>query len=293
MTTQLSTIQFHNQSLVTFEKDGIFYTAMKPICDNIGLDWKAQYSRIKRDEVLSQGMVIITIPSNGGEQQTLCLPIDYLNGWLFGIDVKRVKPEIRETLIMYKKECYKALADYWFKGKAERKTTTDERTGLRQAVSQLVSKKGLIYSDAYALVHQRFNVNHIDELTPEQIPMAVEYVHKVYLEGELIIDEPKVQMLALDRQQSLRIVSMWYALYNCVELLSKLYKPLHALGSAYAPQTYGCSTEYKTTLGVFKRIVEPMLADCNVDPFEDPHYYKALNTLRNYKPQGLGAIVRV
>lgn len=80
------------------------------------------------------------------------------------------------------------------KGKAERKTTTDERTGLRQAVSQLVSKKGLIYSDAYSFIHQRFNVQHIDELTPEQIPMAVEYVHKIVLEGELITDtSPKVK----------------------------------------------------------------------------------------------------
>lgn len=68
MTIQLSTIQFNNQSLVTFEQNGTYYTAMKPICENIGLDWKAQYARIKRDEVLSQGMVIITIPSQGGEQ---------------------------------------------------------------------------------------------------------------------------------------------------------------------------------------------------------------------------------
>lgn len=55
----------------------------------------------------------------------------------------------------------------------------------------LVSKKGLIYSEAYHLVHQRFNVQSIEELTSEQLPMAVEYVHKICLEGELIIDEPK------------------------------------------------------------------------------------------------------
>lgn len=124
MSYQLSTIQFHNQSLVTFEQDGTYYTAMKPICENIGLEWGSQYNRIKRDEVLSQGMIVMIIPSNGGEQEMVCLPIDYLNGWLFGIDVKRVKPEIRDTLIMYKKECYKALADYWMKGKAERSQNT-------------------------------------------------------------------------------------------------------------------------------------------------------------------------
>lgn len=124
MTTQISTqtISFNNQALITFEQNGKYYTAMKPICENIGLDWASQYSRIKRDEILSQGVVIITTPSNGGDQQMIYLPIEYLNGWLFGIDVKRCKPEIRETLIKYKKECYQALHDYWFNGKAEKQT---------------------------------------------------------------------------------------------------------------------------------------------------------------------------
>lgn len=193
MTNQISTqtISFNNQSLITLEQNGTHYTAMKPICENIGLDWKSQFARIKRDEILSQGVVIITIPSNGGDQQMICLPIEYLNGWLFGIDVKRCKPEIRETLIKYKKECYQALHDYWFKGKAERKTTVDQRTGLRNAVNMLVGKKALMYNEAYNLVHQRFNVESIEDLTAEQLPQAVEYIHKIYLEGELIIDEPK------------------------------------------------------------------------------------------------------
>ncbi|MGR6646659.1 phage antirepressor N-terminal domain-containing protein [Avibacterium paragallinarum] len=192
--TQLQTIQFYNRTLTTFEQNNIHYVAMKPICENIGLAWNAQLLRIKRDEVLSQGMIVMITPTNGGEQEMVCLPIQYLNGWLFGIDVKRVKPEIRETLITYKRECYQALFDYWNKGKAERskersQTTVDDRTGLRDAVNMLVSKKGLIYSDAYQLIHQRFNVNHIDELSREQLPQAVEYAHKIILEGELIIPE--------------------------------------------------------------------------------------------------------
>lgn len=74
-------------------------------------------------------------------------------------------------------------------GEYKVKTTVDDRTGLRDAVNMLVSKKGLLYSDAYQLIHQRFNVNHIDELVKEQLPQAVEYIHKIVLEGELI--EPK------------------------------------------------------------------------------------------------------
>ncbi|WP_233441706.1 phage antirepressor N-terminal domain-containing protein, partial [Aggregatibacter actinomycetemcomitans] len=190
MSNQISTqtISFNNQSLITVEQNGNHYVAMKQICENIGLAWEPQVLRIKRDEVLSQGMIVMITPTNGGNQNMICLPIEYLNGWLFGIDVKRCKPEIRDTLIKYKKECYQALHDYWFNGKAERKTIADDRTGLRNAVNMLVSKKGLIYSEAYNLVHQYMNVERIEDIPADKLQSAVEYVHRIVLEGELITD---------------------------------------------------------------------------------------------------------
>lgn len=135
MTTQISTqtISFNNQALITFEQDGKHYTAMKPICENIGLAWEAQLARIKRDDILSSTMIVMIIVAEDGKQrEMICLPIEYLNGWLFGIDVNRCKLEIRETLIKYKKECYQALHDYWFKGKAERSQNPEQNRPLAQ-----------------------------------------------------------------------------------------------------------------------------------------------------------------
>ncbi|WP_407494144.1 Bro-N domain-containing protein [Acinetobacter baumannii] len=58
------------------------------------------------------------------------------------------------------------------------KTHKSEREPLTNAVNLLVAKtKHLNYSDAYKLVHQRFNVQHIDEIPYDVIPVAVEYVH--------------------------------------------------------------------------------------------------------------------
>ena len=62
-------------------------------------------------------------------------------------------------------------------GKYEAKTTVDDRTGLRNAVSFLVNKKGLIYSEVYQLIHQQFGVEHIDELSQEQLSQAIKYIH--------------------------------------------------------------------------------------------------------------------
>ena len=110
---QVQNISFHGQTVPVFTRNQTHYVAMKPIVENIGLDWKAQYDRIKRHAVLSEGMVMMTTPSKGGEQQTICLPLDYLNGWLFGVEANRVKPQIRESLLQYQRECFRVLNEHF------------------------------------------------------------------------------------------------------------------------------------------------------------------------------------
>lgn len=269
MANQISTqtISFNNQSLITVEQNGNHYVAMKPICENIGLAWEPQVLRIKRDEVLSQGMIVMIIPTNGGNQNMICLPIEYLNGWLFGIDINRCKPEIRDTLIKYKKECYQALHDYWFNGKAERKTTADDRTGLRNAVNMLVSKKGLIYSDAYHLIHQRFNVESIEDLTLEQLPQAVEYIHKIALEGELIIEEKKEPSMNLNLTESelKELINTWMAFTRFSDsvgfLLRKIQPIIH--GNLYSSPEFNlrwCNKVIHDTQPIIKKLLDRLPA---------------------------------
>ena len=221
MTTQLSTqtISFYGSELITLKVEDVIYTAVKPIAEALGLAWGTQQQKLSRSKD-KFGCIHMNTPTNGGMQSMLCMPLKKLNGWLFSINPEKVRPDLKDRVIQYQEECFEALYNYWHFGKAERKTTTDERTGLRQAVSALVSKKGLLYSDAYTLIHQRFNIDHIDELTPEQVGMAVEYVHKIYLEGELIIDEPKKE----DEQLLGLLVSAYHFCYEAHELREKIVK---------------------------------------------------------------------
>ncbi|WP_082985005.1 phage antirepressor N-terminal domain-containing protein [Gallibacterium genomosp. 3] len=188
MNDQLQTIKFYNQSLVTFEQDGIYYTAMKPICENIGLQWESQYNRIKRDGVLSEAVIVMITPTNGGNQQMICLPIQYLNGWLFGIDTNRVKPEIRETLIKYKKECYQALHDYWFKGKAEREIDTitpEEQRMIQNAVTATHQRTGMSYGEIWSRVKNKFGVAKY-----EQIKRSEHHSAMIYIASMPIVNKP-------------------------------------------------------------------------------------------------------
>jgi hypothetical protein len=103
--------------LVQADESGqtIVYVPVRPICDYLGVAWSAQRLRINRDPVLSETTerVIVTITDSRQTmgREMLCLPLDYLNGWLFGINANRVKSEIRERLIRYQRDCYRILAE--------------------------------------------------------------------------------------------------------------------------------------------------------------------------------------
>ncbi|HFB0601335.1 TPA: Bro-N domain-containing protein [Neisseria gonorrhoeae] len=74
------------------------------------------------------------------------------------------------------------------------KTTADDRTGLRQAVAALVGRKGIDYYSAYSMIHQRFNVEAIEDIPAGKLPEAVAYVHALTLHtgltGEVLDREP-------------------------------------------------------------------------------------------------------
>ncbi len=95
------------------------FVPIRPICDFLGVAWTAQRQRILRDPVLSAELrpVIVTITGTGQQVDTLCLPLDYLSGWLFGINATRVNPEAKDRLIRYQRECYKVLAEAFQEGR--------------------------------------------------------------------------------------------------------------------------------------------------------------------------------
>ena len=63
-------------------------------------------------------------------------------------------------------------------GQPVAKTHKSERTALHEAHALLVTKtKHLNVSEAWKIIRQRFNVDHIEDIPYEAIPVAVEYVH--------------------------------------------------------------------------------------------------------------------
>ncbi|EPO1581408.1 phage antirepressor N-terminal domain-containing protein [Yersinia enterocolitica] len=187
-------VQFHGQPIVTAMVAGVAYVAMRPIVENIGIDWSGQMAKLKnqRDKF---GCRDISTPSKGGVQKMLCIPLRKLNGWLFSINPEKVRADIKDKLIQYQEECFSVLHEYWTKGEVSKKAKTRQSsatqlTPLRQTAERLIATGlGKIYPDIWKLVHAHFEIEHIHQLQPHQVGEAIEYLNAI--EGEYLGKQDK------------------------------------------------------------------------------------------------------
>ena len=96
--------------LVEVDDRSQVYVPVRPLCAYLGLAWSGQYERIKRDPVLAEALRSVRVTrTEGGERGVVCLPLEYLPGWLFGISGSRVRPELQEKILRYRRECFRVL----------------------------------------------------------------------------------------------------------------------------------------------------------------------------------------
>ncbi|EMR8170829.1 Bro-N domain-containing protein [Neisseria gonorrhoeae] len=135
------------------------------------------------------------------------------------------------------------------------KTTADDRTGLRQAVAALVGRKGIDYSSAYSMIHQRFNVESIEDLPAGKLPEAVAYVHALTLHtgltGEVLDAPPKAEpKLPIDGNSLADIAAMVYYGTWMIESGKDISAPLKQLGCRQAVTMW---TVWHETRPILKR----------------------------------------
>ena len=109
--SELVKVDFHGDVLWATRQDGEVFVAVRPICEAIDIEWSAQFRRIQRDAVLGPSVAMMaTVAGDGKRRETLCIPLRLLNGWLFGIDERRVKrADVRDKIVAYKRECHAVL----------------------------------------------------------------------------------------------------------------------------------------------------------------------------------------
>ncbi|HFC8821438.1 TPA: phage antirepressor N-terminal domain-containing protein [Neisseria cinerea] len=250
---QVQNISFHGQTVPVFTQNNQHYVAMKPICENIGLDWASQYKKIQRSEILKSGMVMMTIPAPDGKTyETACLPLDYLNGWLFGVEANRVKPQIRESLLQYQRECFRVLNEYFNPKAIQPKPTKALPNGLTGEQIEAVKKlhnaltksapkeaQARIAITLWSAVKSKFGCSY-KEVPAEQFPEVLSVMSRVAVEngvlyGEVLDAPPKAEpKLPIDGNSLADIAAMVYYGTWMIELGKDISAPLKQLGNRQA-----------------------------------------------------------
>lgn len=139
---------------------------IKPICEALGIDRKRQQDKIKEHPILSSvgGLKPLT-GADGKEYEMLCIPFEYVFGWLFTINPANVSDDSREALIKYQQECYHALYEHFI----------EPQTFLKQK-QEVMEKKVAAYQecqrrfkDAQKLMNEaKAELNQVMKITIEE-----------------------------------------------------------------------------------------------------------------------------
>ncbi len=275
-------VPFYGDNLYVVNHNGEPYVPMKPIVDGMGLAWQSQYEKLKQ-RFKSTITEIVIVAADDKKRDMICLALRKLAGWLNTISPNKVKASIRDKVIQYQEECDDVLYEYWTKGEVTKKTktTTDERTPLRDAVNMLVGKRGLMYPEAYSFIHQRFNVSSIDQLPAEKITEAVEYVHKLVLEGEYLgkAELPAPSKIQFTDDELCSLCWLWRDAVEMISSISDVYPILRAAEHRLEGKYYSMSREYPRNMNIARRLLERETAHIECASFTGSDW-GVLNSLR-------------
>ena len=129
-------------SAVTDESGNIF-VPVKPICDAIGVAYQTQHLKLQEHEILGPTITLrVMVAADGKKREMVCLPLEFVYGWIFTINAKNVSEGAHDAVLRYQLECYEALYKH-FTGSIQRtiETNNAEIELLRQINSAISREK--------------------------------------------------------------------------------------------------------------------------------------------------------
>ncbi len=140
-----------------------------------------------------------------------------------------------------------------------RQSTAKELIPLRQTAERLIAHGvGNIYPDIWKHVHAEFGVQHINELLPEQIPLAISYLDA--LEGEYIPKRdalPEPVGITFTEDETLVLVTMCNAANFAQQEAKAMYPAFVDFGSRFTGTIY----DIAHSNGIFVRNGTKVLMD--------------------------------
>jgi len=106
---QVEQFGFHGHVIEAVKDEkGELWVSVRSVCEGIGVEWARQCQKLSADPKFSC-VHMYTAGADGKSYETVCIPLNQLNGWLFSINANKVREDIRPKLLQYQQECMDAL----------------------------------------------------------------------------------------------------------------------------------------------------------------------------------------
>lgn len=121
----------------TSNEQGEVLIPIRPICDALGVNSNGQIEKIKSDPILgATDKLSLSVGPDGRQREMVCLPLQYVFGWLFTINPGNVDERAKEAVIRYKKECYDALYNHFARARQRQLDENREEIRLLDEISR-------------------------------------------------------------------------------------------------------------------------------------------------------------
>lgn len=164
MSKQKITILNGVEIFAQVNENGQVYIPVKPICEAIGVNYESQYAKLKEHEILSSTIVLSTmVASDDRQREMVCLPLEYVYGWIFTINTKNVSEKAHDSVLRYQRECYDILYRH-FAGSLRRRVEENEAE-----IAALKAVNDTILNEKEARTVRRKAEEHLAEIRKSRL----------------------------------------------------------------------------------------------------------------------------
>jgi hypothetical protein len=126
----LDYLELHGRKLEWLWRDHEAYVPVRPICDQLNIDWKSQYRKLTAPDYEGCVVMMTTQDTIGRDQEMLCIAYPDFLIWLATLTISRLKPAAQDAARRTKAEIKQVLSNYY------RERLLGEAVAIRRASRQ-------------------------------------------------------------------------------------------------------------------------------------------------------------
>ena len=171
---KIETVKFYDQDIDVIFHENLPYIIVRQISDNIGINYNTSRDQIQKRNDINHTLKYIKLPTNGGTQRYLCLPLSMLNVWLQKLVPSRTK--VGDMLMKYQCECFNFLFNHFAQNGYKQTTPVMTNSSINTNEPGYEKLTAAQMRELAQKIHEISNQFHFSRTANNAIWFAIRYV---------------------------------------------------------------------------------------------------------------------